>query len=83
MLQHTIKAVVYKGEKFFVAECFEINVTTQGRSIDETVENLKEAVALHLKDEDPEDFGLVKNPAILITVETEPLYAKTKSVVGN
>jgi len=37
-LQHTIKAVVRPGEQSgFVAECLEIPVVTQGRTLDETV----------------------------------------------
>lgn len=52
-LQHTIKAIIRPGEESgFVAECVEIAVVTQGKTLDETIDNLKEAVALHLKDED-------------------------------
>lgn len=76
MPQHTVKAVVRKGEKYYVAECVEIAVVTQGRTLDETFANLQEAVALHLEGENPEDFGLVSNPAILVTMELEPAFAK-------
>jgi predicted RNase H-like HicB family nuclease len=55
-LQHTIKAFIRKGEKFFTAECLEVPVVTQGRTIDETISNLKEALALHLEDEDLEEL---------------------------
>ena len=71
VLQHTIKAVVTKGEDQYVAECVEISVVTQGKSIDETLANLREAVNLHLEGEDPRDFGLVPNPTILITLELD------------
>jgi predicted RNase H-like HicB family nuclease len=47
-LQHTIKAFIKRGEKYFVAECHEIPVVTQGKTLDEAVANLKEAVALHV-----------------------------------
>ena len=51
-LQHTIKAVIRPGEQSgYVAECVEIPVVTQGATLDETVANLHEAVALHLDDE--------------------------------
>jgi len=71
-LQHTIKAFIRKGEKYYVAECLEVAVVTQGKTLDETVENLKEAVALYLEGEDLNELGLVSNPALLITMETEP-----------
>lgn len=74
-LQQTVKAVVRKGERYYVAECVEIAVVTQGSSVDETLENLREAVALHLEGEDPADSGLVPHPAILVTMELEPAGA--------
>ena len=69
--QRTVKALVRKGEKYYVAECVEIAVVTQGKTLDETLANLQEAVALHLEGEDPEEFGLVRSPIILITMELE------------
>ncbi len=72
-LQHTIKAFIRKGEKYYVAECHEIPVVTQGVSLDEAVLNLREAVALHLEGEDLADLGLAPNPTLIITMETEPL----------
>lgn len=71
-LQHTIKAFIKKGEKYYIVECLEIPVVTQGKTIDETVSNLKEAVALHLKGENLDDLGIAPNPTLLITMEMEP-----------
>src|SRR3972149_2896870 len=68
IMQHTIKAFIHKGESQYIAECLEINVVTQGQTLDETVENLKEAVALHLEGEDPAQFGLAPNPTLLVTI---------------
>jgi len=72
-LQHTIKAFIRRGEARYVAECLEVAVVTQGRTLDETIANLQEAVALHLEGEDPAEFGLVPNPTLLITMELEPV----------
>ncbi len=80
-LQRTIKAIVRKGEQWYVAECVEIAVVTQGRTLDELLRNLQEAVALHLKGEDPTAFGLVPNPTILVTMELEPEYAEVEATV--
>ena len=46
---------------------------TQGKTLDETIANLKEAVTLHLEGEDPTDFDLVPNPSLLVTLELEPV----------
>jgi predicted RNase H-like HicB family nuclease len=75
-LQQTVKAVVRKGERHYVAECMEIAVVTQGTTLDETLANLREAVALHLEGEDPADFGLVGHPTVLVTMELEPMGAQ-------
>ncbi len=75
-LQQTIKVVIRPGdESGFVAECLEIAVATQGATIDETVQNLKEAVALHLEGEDTAEFGLRERPTFIVTMEIEPAYA--------
>ncbi len=74
-LQHTIKAVVRKGDTQYVAECVEIAVVTQGKTLDETILNLKEAVELHLQGEDLAELGLTSNPTLIVTMEVEPAYA--------
>ena len=74
-LQHTIKAVIRKGDKYYVAECLEVNVVTQGVTLDETIANLQEAVSLHLEDEDPSEFGLTPEPRLLLTMELETIHA--------
>jgi predicted RNase H-like HicB family nuclease len=71
-LQHTIKAYVRRGEKYYVAECLGISVVTQGKTLDETIANLEEAVALHLEGESLSDMGLADNPTLLITLELQP-----------
>ena len=76
-LQQTIKVVIRPGdESGFVAECVEIAVVTQGSTLDETVSNLREAVALHLGGEKAADFGLRERPTLVVTMEIEPSYAQ-------
>ena len=74
-LQHTIKAVISKGETHYIAECLEVAVVTQGKTLDETFANLQEAVALHLEGENMAELGLASNPTILVTMELEPALA--------
>jgi len=70
-MRHNIKAHVYRGEKYYVAECAEISVITQGKTLDETIANLREAVYLHLDGEDLAEYDLVENPTILVIMELE------------
>ena len=70
-MQKSVKAYIYRGESMFVAECVGINVVTQGATIEETLQNLQEAVALHLENEDPAEYGLEPTPSILVTLELD------------
>jgi predicted RNase H-like HicB family nuclease len=60
----TIHAIIQKGETAYVAECLEVAVVTQGRTLDEVVENLQQALALHLEDEDLAMLGLADHPRV-------------------
>lgn len=71
-LAHTIKATIRKGENFYVAECVEIPVVTQGKTIDETIANLREAVSLHLEEENLAELGLTPDPSLIVMMEVEP-----------
>ncbi len=72
-MRRSIKAFISAGENLWVAECLELAVVTQGKTIDETIDNLREAVALFLEGEDPSDFDLAPDPSLIITLELEPV----------
>jgi predicted RNase H-like HicB family nuclease len=74
--RYTIQAVIYPGDETgYVAECLNLAVVTQGKTLDETVQNLREAIQLHLDGEDMLELGLMPHPPILVTMEMEPVYA--------
>jgi len=72
-MKHFIKAYIWQGEEYYVAECMDISVVTQGKTLDEVVKNLQEAVALHLEGEDLAEMGFAPNPGMLLTIELEPV----------
>ncbi len=74
-MKNIIQVHVSRGEEYFVAECVDLPVVTQGKTLDELAVNIKEAIALQLEDENPADFGLTNNPSILANFELEPVYA--------
>ena len=53
----TLTAVIHKEEDLFVAHCPEVGTASQGVSIEETVENLKEATELYLEEFPQERFA--------------------------
>ncbi|MBI4161056.1 MAG: type II toxin-antitoxin system HicB family antitoxin [Acidobacteria bacterium] len=58
---------------WYVGECLEIAVVTQGRTLDELVGNLREAIGLHLEGEDPGRLGVVEEPRLALTYEIAAL----------
>jgi len=64
-----VTVVVQKEDNWYVAKCIENNVVSQGKSIEESLENLKEALELYYEDTMPEE----KNSATLITIMEVPL----------
>ena len=74
--RYTIQAVIRPGdESGYVAECIDLAVVTQGRTLDETVKNLREALQLHLEGEDLTEMGLAPDPPLMVTMELEPVHA--------
>jgi predicted RNase H-like HicB family nuclease len=65
-----VHATVSRGERWYVAECWEVAVVTQGRTLDEVVDNLREALTLHLEGEDPEALGMKASPRLVVLYES-------------
>lgn len=45
--------VIQKEEKWYVAKCLDNNVASQGKTIEEAIQNLKEALELYYENEEP------------------------------
>jgi predicted RNase H-like HicB family nuclease len=73
LVKRTIKAFIYPEDDGYVVECPDVRVFTQGDTLDQAITHLREAVALALEGEDPAEYGLAPDPAILVTLEVEPL----------
>ena len=74
-MKHIIQFRIYKGEKYYIGEGIDLPVVTQGKTIDETAENIKEALTLYLEGEKLSELGLDDNPPVLVNFEIEPIYA--------
>ncbi|NWF77846.1 MAG: type II toxin-antitoxin system HicB family antitoxin [Chloroflexi bacterium] len=76
-MKKIVQVKIYKGEKFYVAECVDLPVVTQGKTLDEVVENMREAIDLHLEGESLEEWDISPDFSILANFELEPVHAKT------
>jgi len=68
-MRKIIQIRVYKGEKYYVAECIDLPIVTQGKTLDEVVENIREAISLHLETEDLEELGISPDFSVLVNFE--------------
>ena len=57
-----ITAVIQQEENWYVAKCLENDVASQGKTLDEAINNLKEALELYY--EDIETIPIVKSTFI-------------------
>ncbi len=65
-----LTAIIRKGEKQFVAFCPELDVVSQGYTVEEALSNLKEAVSLHIEVMGvPEEAS--KGETIVVTFEVK------------
>jgi predicted RNase H-like HicB family nuclease len=70
-MKKVISVHIFKGEKYFVAECVDLPIVTQGLTLDELVQNLKEAIELHLKNENLEELDISPNPTFIANIELD------------
>lgn len=68
-LRETVHAVLRRSGNWYFGECLEVAVVSQGRTLDELVDGLREAVALHLDGEDARALGLVQEPKLSVAFE--------------
>jgi predicted RNase H-like HicB family nuclease len=75
---YKFSAIIHKEGKWYVSWCPELDVASQGETVEEAIENLKEAVELYLEDED------VQIPAggSILTTTIEVSHAKTSRPVS-
>lgn len=72
-MKRIIQVRISHGDAYFVAECLDLPIVTQAKTLDELALNIREAIALHLEGENLADLGLAEDPSILASVELEPL----------
>ena len=61
--------IIRREEEWFVATCIENNIASQGKTVDEATENLKEAIALYYEDELEEKIILTREQTYITSLE--------------
>jgi predicted RNase H-like HicB family nuclease len=60
--------IIKQEEEWFVATCLENNIASQGKTIDESIVNLKEAISLYYEDGIKDEL-FQKTPFYITTLE--------------
>jgi predicted RNase H-like HicB family nuclease len=70
----TFSGVVWKEEDLYVAWCPELDIASQGKRMEEVLDNLREAIELYLEDE---DVIIPKGKFTIVTTLSVETHAKT------
>lgn len=73
-----LTAIVEKEGKWYTAWCPDMDIASQGQTVDEALDSLKEALELYLEDED----ARVPSKAPLFTTIEVNLHGKASNCVG-
>ena len=63
-MSRNLTAAVHREEDWYVAQCLEVDVASQGHTFDEALSNLAEAVALYLDEVDDPQRHVTATPLI-------------------
>ena len=60
-----LQNVVWKEDKYYVAQCLNVDVSSFGKTKKEALDNLNEALELYFEDQKPINFVKIENPSIV------------------
>lgn len=63
-MPHTLTAALHREEDWFIAQCLEVDVASQGHTIDEAIASLAEAVELYLEEVDDPAGHVTATPLV-------------------
>ena len=69
----TARVIIHKEEDMFVAECIELGTVSQGKTIDEALNNIVEATELYIEDMSIEELTKAcKEPFGIMPIQLTP-----------
>lgn len=74
-MKRVVQFNITKEGDHYTAEGVGVSVVTQGKTLDETVANIREALSLHFEGEDLSSLGFAPDPSPFINLELEPVHA--------
>lgn len=74
-MTNIIRADIYHDGEYYCGRCLDVDVFTQGRTLDEVVANLKEALQVHFDDQAPPFDHSASAPTLLTMMDMGKIYA--------
>lgn len=68
-MSYKFSAIIEKEENWYVALCPEVDVVSQGKTIEEALVNLKEALELYLETAGKDELATIKQSPFITTLE--------------
>ncbi|HEX9860181.1 MAG TPA: type II toxin-antitoxin system HicB family antitoxin [Nitrospirota bacterium] len=68
-MKYNLSVLITREDDMFVARCAELDVTSQGGTLDEAKTNLKEAVELYIESFGADDIKDIKGEPVFTTIE--------------
>lgn len=68
-MTYTLSAIIEHEGSWYVASCPELDVASQGHTVEEATRNLHEAVQLFLETADPKEITVPTEPPFITTFE--------------
>jgi len=60
---------IRKEDNLYIAKCFEIDVVSQGKSVEEALANIKEAITLYIESFGDEDIPTAREETFFTPIE--------------
>ena len=68
-MTYHVSMIIEREADWYVSFCPELDVASQGKTVEEARQNLKEAVELYLKHADPSEINLPKEPLFVSALD--------------
>ncbi len=73
-MKKMIKVEIYNDGEYYCARCLDLDVFTQGKNLEELIQNLKEAIQLHLEDDPDSLAGFIPNPTLFTMMDLGEIH---------
>lgn len=73
-MKNIIKVEIYYDGDFYCAKCLDFDIFSQGKTLDEVVENIKESIILYFEDEPLELEGYDRTPSLFSMMDLGEIH---------